>query len=315
MSHKQLSFEERLAIAKYLEGGLSKTEIARLLDRDYTTIMREIKRNSMLNKKYNPVKAENTCRKRLLSRKNANKIDKNIVDIIVEKLLLSWSPEQIAFYLKMRLKKNKCVSTKTIYRWIKRGIVNYHGKYMTSFLRKKGKRYKHRKNKNQHMRDGKNISLRPLSAKNRSCFGHWEVDTVVSKKGKNGCLVTLVDRKSRFLKASVLREKTARSVYLSICEMLKFDRCLSITADNGKEFAEFEKIEEELSTEFYFADTYCSWQRGSNENTNGLLREFFPKGTNFSKVTQDEVDKAVYLINNRPCKTLNWYSRQEKYIS
>lgn len=152
----------------------------------------------------------------------------------------------------------------------------------------------------------------PEEIRLRTRIGDWEGDTVYGGIGK-GLLVTQVDRRSRFLRAGLLAKRDALLTKDVICEILKGLPVKSISLDNGSEFAEFHAIEEELHTQIYFAEPHKPWQRGTNENTNDLLRFFFPKGFDFRTVTQEDVDKVVYLINNRPRKCLGWMSPSEVF--
>ena len=188
------------------------------------------------------------------------------------------------------------------FKWINEGIIINGNK---SLLRRKGKGewYETR---------GKSIRKRDKRIYRRADYGHWELDTVVSGLGKSkSCFITLVERKSRFYKAIKSPNRHADVVARLIIDYLKqypSELVKTITTDNGKEFAEWEQIEKELNCEVYFCDTFCAWQKGSNENSNGLLREFFPKGYNLSRYTQVYIDKKVNLINNRPRKCNNWIS-------
>ena len=159
---------------------------------------------------------------------------------------------------------------------------------------------------------GKSVRKRDKRIYKRADYGHWELDTVVSGLGKSkACFITLVERKSRFYKAIKSPNRHADVVARLIIDYLKqfpSELVKTITTDNGAEFADWQTIEKELNCEVYFCDTFCAWQKGSNENSNGLLREFFPKGYNLSRYTQAYIDKKVSLINNRPKKCNNWIS-------
>lgn len=308
MAYKHLDLEERLAIADYYKQGKSIQEISKLLYRHYTTIKREIIRNSD-NKQYNPVKANRLYLKRLHCKKCASKYSNELVCKISHYLVQTYSPQQIYFYFKA-LKHSEMVSTSTIYRWLKKGYIVIDGIKGTKFLREKGKKRKNRQLKNKHYKNGVNIKERCQEANKRIEKGHWEIDTVVSPKGEQGALVTVTDRYSRLVKAKVIKNKTAEVVEKALINLLKNERCLTITSDNGKEFANFENVAKKLKCGFYFANPYASYERGTNEYHNKLLREFFPKGTIFKDIKQKAVDRAVWLINNRPCRLHNWFSRQ-----
>ena len=147
----------------------------------------------------------------------------------------------------------------------------------------------------------------PEDIKNRLRIGDWEGDTVYGGIGK-GLLVTLVDRKTRFLCAAVIRIRNAAETRQAIVYLLNELPCLSISLDNGSEFSEFQLLEKDLQTTVYFAEPHKPWQRGTNENTNDILRFFYPKGYDFRTLSQKELQKVVDLINSRPRKCLGWKS-------
>ncbi len=183
-------------------------------------------------------------------------------------------------------------------------------------LRQKGKRQKPRETRGRfHV--GTSISERPKEVRNRTTLGHWELDTVVSGRGKSkGCLATFVERKTRLYIALKMINRTAHSMeeaIKTIHNRLPEGSFLTATVDRGKEFACYTVIEKDLQVKVFFADRNFSWQRGSNENANGLLREFFPKATNLSEISAQDVQKSLFLINNRPRKCLNWKTPYEAF--
>ena len=186
-----------------------------------------------------------------------------------------------------------------------------------SVLRQKGKRQKPKETRGR-FNVGTSISKRPKEVKKRTTFGHWELDTVVSGRGQaKGCVATFLERKSRWYLAIKMPNRSASSMEAALRKLsalLPETAFQSFTTDRGKEFSCYPIIEEELKIPVYFADPYSSWQRGSNENSNGLLREFFPKRTNFDHVEQEELQKALYLINNRPRKCLGYQTSQEVFM-
>nr|WP_251132237.1 IS30 family transposase [Exiguobacterium sp. ERU656] len=161
------------------------------------------------------------------------------------------------------------------------------------------------------------ISKRPADVKGRQTFGHWELDTVVSGRGKSkACVVTFVERKSRFYLPVPMEDRSAQSMESAIRALhLSFPlgTFQTATTDRRKEFSCHERIRDTLGVPMYFSDTYSSWQRGSNENANGLLCEFFPKGTDFGKVSRSELAQALAWINGRPRKCLNWKTTYEVF--
>ena len=286
--------------------GLSIRAIARILNRSPSSVSREFRRNSYSNGTYAAHHADKLYRKR---RKNCGRKPKLKAgaarDYVLEKMALRWSPEQIAG----RAKRNKepfSISFPTIYRAIDTSILPPQLKRIMRF------KWKHKKCKTEDKR-GKipnttSISKRPAGANNRTRFGHWESDTVLGQR-KTGCFGTHVERKSGFLVAFRIDDrqdnafnKATIKAFSSIPDKLK----KSFTVDNGKEFAAHQELTEATGMKVYFCDPYSPWQRGTNENTNGLLRQFFPKGTSFADISDDDLQNIVYLINNRPRKRLNF---------
>ena len=307
MSYIHLTIEERTSIAYLKKQGVSLRQIAKTIGRNVSTIKREIERN-YTNKydnfySYYPHTSQTKYKKRISKAHNIVQFPLEVIQIIEQKIKETWSPEQIAAYYK----DDGFPCYKTIYKWINEGIIIDGNK---SLLRRKGKGgwYETRGKQNK----GKSIRKRDKRIYKRADYGHWELDTVVSGIGKSkACFITLVERKSRFYKAIKSPNRHADVVAKLIIDYLKqfpSELVKTITTDNGKEFAEWEQIEKELNCEVYFCDTFCAWQKGSNENSNGLLREFFPKGYNLSRYTQVYIDKKVNLINNRPRKCNNWIS-------
>jgi IS30 family transposase len=223
---------------------------------------------------------------------------------------MEFSPEQIANRLRLEGSEH-AVSHEWIYRFI--DIDKRNGGQLYLHLRQRRRLY--RKRYGSHDRRGQlrnriSISERPAEAETRERVGDWEGDTV---HGKGGNLVTLVDRKSGYLSAYPVQRRTRRQVTRAINIQLKGHQVHTLTLDNGKEFAGHERIALKSSCDVYFADPYASWQRGTNENTNGLLRQYFPKGSDFSKMTVAGVSKVVAKINLRPRKRLGWKTPYEVY--
>ena len=307
MSYIHLTIEERTSIAYLKKQGVSLRQIAKTIGRNVSTIKREIERN-YTNKydnfySYYPHTSQTKYKKRISKAHNIVQFPLEVIQIIEQRIKETWSPEQIAAYYK----DDGFPCYKTIYKWINEGIIINGNK---SLLRRKGKGgwYETRGKFNK----GKSIRKRDKKVYKRADYGHWELDTVVSGIGKSKvCFITLVERKSRFYKAIKSPNRHADVVARLIIDYLKqfpSELVKTITTDNGTEFADWQTIEKELNCEVYFCDTFCAWQKGSNENSNGLLREFFPKGYNLSRYTQVYIDKKVNLINNRPRKCNNWIS-------
>lgn len=307
MSYSHFTIEERINIKHLLAKGVSIRQIANELGRSPSSVSREIARNStepnQYGEKYRVQMADKLYKKRVSKAHNIVQFPLEVIQIIEQRIKETWSPEQIAAFYK----DQGFPCHKTIYKWINEGtIINGNKK----LLRRKGKGgwYETRGKFNK----GKSIRKRDKRIYKRADYGHWELDTVVSGLGKSkACFITLVERKSRFYKAIKSPNRHADVVARLITDYLKRfppELVKTITTDNGAEFADWQTMEKELNCEVYFCDTFCAWQKGSNENSNGLLREFFPKGYNLSRYTQAYIDKKVNLINNRPRKCNNWIS-------
>lgn len=236
----------------------------------------------------------------------AIKMTQEIIDIIKSKLQIKWSPEQISGWL--REEKDTLISHETIYQHIQADRKS--GGTLFNRLRRKGKAYQ-RRSKSQagrgHIKNRVSIDERPVEVDEKERTGDWEIDLVIGK-GHSGALVTIVERKTSFTVSTRINDKTAETVTAATIALLApfKDAVLTITADNGKEFAYHEKMTEALGAKVYFADPYSSWQRGLNENTNGLLREYWPKKTDFKKVSPKEVESVIVQLNDRPRKKLNY---------
>lgn len=307
MGYIHLTIEERAAISFLRIQGASIRAIARAIGRNPSTVKRELDRNFTPNREgtrsYYPHSSQKRYEARISKAHNIVQFPLEVIQIIERRIRETWSPEQIAAFYKGQ--GFPCF--KTIYKWIGEGTVIGGDRRL---LRRKGKGgwYETRGKFNR----GKSIRKRDKRVYKRADYGHWELDTVVSGRGKaKACFVTLAERKSRFYKAIKAPNRRADVVANLVIGYLKGfppELVKTITTDNGTEFSDWERIEGELGCQVYFCDTFCAWQKGSNENSNGLLREFFPKGYNLSRYTQAYIDKKVDLINNRPRKCNNWIS-------
>lgn len=320
LSYIHFTLEERICLQNLLSEGKSFRQIARILGRNPSTISREIKRNRT---KYPKHKSDNefnyhhwraqilTICRRKQNRRIAMKPNSFKYNYVVEKLNRFWSPEQISMRLRMEY-PDQIVGVSTIYRYIKRKDLEGITKH--THLRRKGKN-RHFVHKNCYViHPDRRITEWTDEIKARTRIGDWEGDTVFGGIGK-GLIVTLVDRKSRFLKAGLLSSRNAEETREVIEKMLEGNIVYSISLDNGSEFAEFRKLEKDIKAPVYFAEPHKPWQRGTNENTNDVLRFFYPKGFDFRKITQAQLDVIVDLINDRPRKCLNWKSPREIYVA
>ena len=321
MSYTHFTREERESLQKLLSEGKSFRQIAEQLERNVSSISREVNRN---RSKYPPKKKSNNkfryhawrAQTLAIVRRRESKHyrlhpETEEWDYIVEKLEEFWTPEQIAERWRIENPNKKKFGTSTIYRYIKNG--SFEGISRKTHLRRRGKLILPRSSNYNSIQPERIIPDWPDEIRNRERIGDWEGDTVYGGVGK-GLLVTQVDRKSRFLCAELLPKREAILTGKVIVEMLEHLPVKSISLDNGSEFADFRTIEEKLNTQVYFAEPHKPWQRGTNENTNDILRFFFPKGFDFRTVTQDDVDFVVNLINNRPRKCLGWKSPAEIFF-
>lgn len=305
---KDLSRAERLEIKILLDKIYSLRSIAKALTRSPNTISYEIKHNSV-NGWYDPVKADAKARLRKRMRKfewaKINTVPK-LELFIVEKLKAGWNPDEIAGYIKKHPRECPWYTSKTaIYDWLRTARGERYCKYLYSG-RKRVKRRKE-KTKRTIIPNRIDLSRRFKGADNRSRFGHWEDDTIVGRKGTPGGLKTASERKSRLILAiKVGSMKPAEHLDVER-KMFKGKKILSMTRDNGIENRDYEG----LSVPSFFCDPYSSWQKGGVEHANKMIRGFFPKGTDFREVSQDEVDQAVKLINEKPRKILGYRSALE----
>jgi transposase, IS30 family len=307
--YNQITTEERTIIAGLLKAGLSIQQIAKELSRAPSTISREISRNfpKDLMSSHLGLSADRKSKRR---KQNAHKRPRLKCDAIrsyvEEKILLGWSPEQIAGRLKLELPTLR-TNYESIYLYLYR-----EARHLLGYLPKRRKR-RHRRSfslkKARHgLIDTVSIENRDPQISYRNEVGHWEVDTVYSSKGRAALLV-LAERKTRYLKISKLQKRTASSTRLAVVRRLrKVDPSIrkSLTFDNGVENAQHKLIDQAINTQSYFCHPYCSYEKGTVENSIGVLRRIFPKSTNFDTVSIAQIVTAEKQLNNRPRKCLNY---------
>jgi|AntAceMinimDraft_15_1070371.scaffolds.fasta_scaffold41419_1 IS30 family transposase len=309
--YTQLTCKEKWHIELLLQEDYGNNDIALRLGRSKSTISREIRRNKDSKNNYS---ADRACKlasercKRMLP----DKFTARAKSIIRVKLEIGDSPEQISAHLK---KENTFISHELIYQYIDKN--RKVGGVLYKLLPRRGNKYKKRNVKNnrrvwQTAKKRNPISERPAIASEKIEVGHWEGDTVESK-GHKGGIGTFVDIKSKFVIIRKLNNKSSFAMKNAIInafnkspEIIK-----TITLDNGTEFALHDEISRELNTSIYFANPYSPWERGLNENTNGLIRRFYPKGTDFSDVSDTEILRVQNLLNERPRKTLGFKTPKE----
>ena len=323
MNHyTHLTIEEREEILKYSFLGFSICKIAKILHRNKSTISRELKRNASQGK-YSPSMAQSEYSKRRTHCGRKKILNDPVHYEWVRNCFLDhqWSPEEIAGRLEYE-KADWSISHNTIYRAIYAGLFDEknlsHGN--RGAIRKLRHRGKSRHTKDYVEKRGKiqisnELKDRPEEANNRSRLGDWEGDTVAGATGK-ACLVTYVDRKSRFLKCMKIAKKKSALVKEATIQLLKEEPLCTITPDRGKEFTAHPDITEELNqVQFYFPLPRHPWDRGTNENTNGLLREYFPKGKDLTDIPEEYIQEKVDELNKRPRKCLGYKTPYEVYYS
>lgn len=306
-----LTVEERDRIAQLRSRGADQKEIARALNRSPATISRELRRNRC-GGDYFPGQAQKLAEQRRRERPIIRKLDHpKINQTVRDGLAHYWSPEQIEGRLRFNQGDNPSpVSARTIYTWI---AGDAHRDHWRTFLRRRGRRLFFRKKPSGI---GAPIAERPEVIEARLRLGDFEGDTVLGPPGTGG-LATLVDRKSRYTIVVKIHSKEADHVHQKIKDRLKQldeERRRSVTFDNGTEFARCHRLERHLGMQLYFAEPGCPHQRGTNENTNGLIRQFFPKGTDFRDVTHAEVREVENLLNNRPRACLGYRTPNEVFF-
>ena len=300
-----LTKAERLEIGILLEKGYSQRAVSRALGRGHNTVSYEIKKNST-NGMYDPLKADAKARVHKHYRRLAwSKIEASpeLERVVVEKLKAHWNPDEIAGCLKRT--KQPYVSKTAIYDWLRTS----RGERYCEHLYSKRKRVKKRRPRMKRVLIPNRVSIyeRPLGATNRSRGGHWERDTIVGRKGTPGGVATAQERKYRFVSAHKVASMKSREHLIADRILFKDTKTLSVTRDNGIE----NRDHEQLNVPSFFCDPYSSWQKGGIENANKMLRQYFPKGTDFSTVTQEEIDRACAIINNKPRRILGYWSSRE----
>ena len=311
-SYTHFTLSERICLQQLLSEGKNYRSIAKILGRSPSTISREVKRNfSKKKNRYNAWRATTLyiIRRRNCVRNYLIRPNTDLYNYIIKHLGQYWSPEIIANRCK---EQGLSVCTSTIYRAINENRLA--GIKRSIHLRRRGKKITRDRKNCSTIHPVNTIHERPEIVENKLRFGDFEGDTVYGGVGK-GCAVTAVDRKSKLLVATIARNRekeTIRDAFKRAFALMEYDIPIeTITLDNGSEFADFLNIEKDLQTTIYFADPHSPWQRGLSENTNDILRFFYPKGTNFLNVSDDDFQNVVHMINSRPRKCLGYLSPLE----
>lgn len=304
MSYHHLTQEQRYQICALLKSKISMRGIAKIIGCSASAVSREISRNSQHYVYFRRSFVEyrpQVAHKKYLSRRHSRCVISEVIWDLVRKYLLEYySPEQISNVL--RLRHNMQISHESIYRYIAD-----NPEYRQYLRHKRRRKYRTKGVSKVRIKDRLMIKERPATVLERNRLGDWEVDTMFGlKSNQQYFLLTLVERKSRYTEIVLNYGKDGESVANCIISVLNKHEVHTVTSDNGSEFAKHGKISDELGAKYYFCNPFCSWQRGTNENTNGLIRQFFPKGTDFGKVTKEEVARVQELLNNRPRKCLGY---------
>ncbi len=315
-SKQHISAVERDQIGVCLSSGLSIRAIARKLGRSMSSIWLETKRNSV-NGEYFPIAAHKLSLERNTNSRKKNALKNyKIWDYVIDKLRCGWSPEQIAGRLRKHNRGQTIICPETIYRYIysSKGRAENLREYL---VRAHKKRYpKHyRKSYRRGIANRVNISFRPEEINQKKTFGHWEAD-VVEGRGHSGGIQTLLERKTRFYQTRLIKkidsEFGIRAQKHMLAKLPQKAR-LTVTFDNGRENYNHQQLTRDMDIKTYFCDPYSAWQKGSNENHNGILRRYIPKKSDLTKLPQWELDLITEEINNRPRKCLKYQTPKEVF--
>nr|AUN37111.1 mobile element protein [uncultured bacterium] len=313
MNYRQLTQEQRYQISALLKAGFSQSHIAIELGVDKSTISRELKRNRGL-RGYRPKQAQALALARRKNKQNATRIFPKTWQRVKDYLQLDWSPEQISGSLKAQAQQ--APSPERIYQFIYQD--KQLGGQLFTHLRCQKKR---RKRNGKYDRRGqllnrKSIDERPDVVAEKSRIGDWEADTIIGKNHQQA-IVSLVERRSKLTCLVKVERNTQEAVKQAILKALlpMADRVHTLISDNGREFAGHKAIAEALGAEFYFAHPYHSWERGLNENTNGLVRQYFAKGSDFSSISDEQVEAVAARLNERPRKTLGFQTPNQVFFN
>jgi IS30 family transposase len=309
MSYTQLTREQRYQIYALKKAQHSQTRMASIIGVHKSTISRELSRNGG-RRGYRPKQADEsaTCRKLSAHRPRIQRATWTLVEFLLRQ---QWSPEQISGRLK--LEQQEGVSHERIYQYIyanKRAGGDLYRHLRCQKVRRK--RYGQRDRRGR-LPERRSIDERPKIVEAKQRFGDWEADTIIGQNHQQA-IVSLVERKSKLARLVKVERNTADAVRRELTAQLKSLVVKTITSDNGREFAHHQRIAQQLKADFYFAHPYSSWERGLNENTNGLVRQYFPKKSDFSKITGRQLKKVVERLNNRPRKTLGYKTPNEVFF-
>jgi IS30 family transposase len=314
LTYHQITSEERYRISALGQEGYCPAAIARRLGRHRSTISREVRRNcSPWDGSYRPSKAQEQANgRRSRSRRNQRfeGPDWKLVELLLRE---DWSPEQVSGSL--RKTGDLSISHETIYRyvWENRAQGGELYKRLRCAMKKRRKRYG-RYDSRGRLAGKRHLSERPASVEHRQAAGHWEIDTVMGT-GSDHCIVTLVERATGYLLIGKLRARTMEEAAKRTIQLIKKHpgKFRTITADNGTEFHSYKEIEKATGVKFYFATPHHAWERGTNENTNGLIRQYLPKRTSMAHATQQDCNAIAKRLNTRPRKRYDYDTPEERF--
>jgi len=312
MAYRQLTLEQRYLIYKLWKEGFANNRIALIIGVHPSTITRELRRN-VRKRGYRPRMAHKLAMaRRRIPRRQKILTSSRCMQIRHYLKKRNWSPDQIAG--RFALDEKFRISYQTIYRYLHTD--RHAGGRLYKHLRRKGVRYRSKNSNRGPISDRRFIEERPACVEERKRLGDWELDTIVSKSD-NTAIVTMVDRASQLVLMEKVNRPTSREVAYAMVRRLGSIKAkvLTLTSDNGSEFAMHGYVAKKLNADFFFARPYKPWQRGLNEMTNGLIREFFPKGMPFGKLSQAQVTQVMQALNNRPRKTLNYKTPNEIFYA
>ena len=315
--YTQITSEERYALSLLRKEGHSQADMARILGRHPSTISRELRRNVWRcnGRGYVASRAQSyTNERRRRSRRNSqfSAAEWALVDSMLRE---DFSPAQVVgWFARFDI---LVISHETIYRHIWKdkkagGTLHVHLRRANKRIRKRYGAYDSR----GRLAGKRHISTRPAGATNRSRIGHWEVDTVLGDSQAGACIVTVVERRTGYVVIGKLVRRTAANLNARLEALVRRQprAVRTITADNGTEFHSYKAFEARVPLKFYFATPHHSWERGSNENMNGLIRQYLPKGVSMERLTQDGCDQIAAKLNARPRKRFNWHTPEELYV-
>jgi IS30 family transposase len=311
LAYAQLTREQRYQIYILRKAGHLQNFIAKEIGVHPATISRELERGRG-RRGYRPKQADELAAARKQKRYRA-RISAATWALIESLVRQDWSPEQVSGWLSKE--KRECVSHERIYQYIyadkARGGTLFHHLRCRKLRRKRYGSYDRR----GQMPGCRSIEERPSIVEQRQRVGDWEADTIIGQNHQQAIL-SLVERKSKLCLLKKVERNTALAVEQAIEELLRplAAQVYTITSDNGREFANHQSVEKKLKAYFYFAHPFAAWERGTNENTNGLVRQYFPKGSDFSKITEQDIQRAMARLNNRPRKRLNYRTPQRVFF-